>query len=325
MGLLELGWCPSGREAVGEPVDEQVVEQARRGDEEAWRALVARHVGLVQAICRGYGLKGETATDVNQVVWLRLVEHLPRIRTPDAISGWIAATTRAECLNPRRNAGRISWAATSVSCDGKDLIKAFLRIGVRCQRLLRLAVSEPRPGDEEISAALDVDAGAVASSCERCLERLARLLDEDEAKVLAELRRIVADDNTMPSGWEAAASAAFGWLVLDAPVAERVYDSTTLGAGATPVVGNLGEVRQLRFAAGPDGIELILDAKDDEILLTGNLRPRRPADVTARWPDGAEVVRSDDDGLFRFQGLPLVPLSVHVDGENRLKTGWVVP
>lgn len=309
---------------MGEAVDDQVVARAQAGDERAWRALVTRHVGLVYTICRLYGMRGSTAADVNQVVWLRLVEHLPRIRTPEAVSGWLAATTRAECLRPRRVSRRVTWAATKAA-EGEQLIAAFLRIGVRCQRLLRLAVMQPRPSNEEISAALAMEVNLVESTCARCVERLSRALDADATTLLSDLERMVDQNDHVPPEWERAGDAAFGWLSIDAPLAERVYDSTSAKGVGRLRGGLVTAARRLRFAAGQDGVEVALDTTDDEVLLTGHVLPNQPAEVKACWPGGEVMMRTRSDGLFRFDGLPFAPLSLHVDGDRPLKTGWVVP
>lgn len=310
---------------MGEAIDERVVERARAGDEAAWHGLVARHVGLVHAICRLYGLKGSASAEVNQVVWLRLVEHLPRIRTPEAISAWIAATTRAECLRPRWVTRRVSWAATRIVGDGEEFFSAFMRIGVRCQRLLRLVALQPRPSDEEISAALDVEVDDVEPTCARCLDRLSKVLDTDGRALLGELEQIVAHSDHVPDGWERAADAALGWLRVDATVVERVYDSTTPRGTGPTAAGLASDIRQVRFGTGATRVELALDSNDNEVLLTGYVLPRQRSEVMAVWPDGAEVSKTDDDGLFRFDGLPVAPLWVHVDGGTPVKTGWVVP
>lgn len=302
-----------------------MVERARAGDRDAWRALVARHVGLVHAICRGYGLRGATAAEVNQVVWLRLAEQFPRIRTSEAISGWIAATTRTECLRPRRAVGRISWAATHIGGDVERFFAGFLRIGVRCQRLLRLMAARPTPSPEDISAALDVAPDQVEPMCERCLDRFGRVLDTDGRTLLGELERIVTDIDRVPAGWESAADAAVWWLAIDAPVADRVYDSVMPKRPGLPAAGLVSEVRQVRFGAAARSVELALDAKDGEMMLTGHVEPAHQTVVTACWPEGVEKAETDGDGVFRFDRLPLAPLSLHVDGDSPMKTGWVVP
>jgi RNA polymerase sigma factor (sigma-70 family) len=168
-----------------------MVAQARDGDEQAWNDLVARYLGMVHAICRGYHLTGDDAADVNQVVWLRLVEHLGRIRAPDAVGGWIAATARNECLRVLRAPDRRLAVDDHGGLDGPDtgidagllvyerdraLLGAFARLDHRCQRVLRLLMAEPRPSDTEIAAALDLPVGAVRSAQGRCLDELRREL-----------------------------------------------------------------------------------------------------------------------------------------------------
>ena len=174
---------------AGEVAD--LVTRAREGDERAWADLVQRYLGMVHAICRGYRLSGADAAGVNQVVWLRLVEHLGRIRTPEAVGGWIAATARNECLRVLRSSDRSLAVDEQGGLDGPDtgidagllvyerdraLLGAFARLDHRCQRVLRLLMAEPRPGDDEIAAALDMPVGAVRSAQSRCLDELRRSL-----------------------------------------------------------------------------------------------------------------------------------------------------
>jgi DNA-directed RNA polymerase specialized sigma24 family protein len=337
------------------------VDRARHGDRDAWRALVGQHLGLIHAICRGHGLSPAAAADVNLVVWLQLVEHLSRIRSPEAIGGWIAATTRSQCLGPRRAADRSGYAAADIafgqpsttngngrangngqangngsaqrngnghhppSVRGQDVAAAFARIGAHCQRLLRLAVTVPRPSAEDISAALDLPAGEVDPACRRCLDRLRRLVAAEPDAVVAELERLVAGSEPVPSDWWAAAEVAFAWLGVDAAAATRVYDSVT--------VDGMQEVRHVRFSvagagagkARHEGVELVVDSNGDEALLAGRLMSGRSEPVTAWWPTGERTVIADETGGFRFHDLPVAPLCVVVAGAEPLKTGWVLP
>ena len=171
-----------------------LVTRARDGDEHAWDDLVARYLGMVHAICRGHGLGGEDAADVNQVVWLRLVEHLSRLRSPEAVGGWIAATARNECLRVLRSSGRMVLTGDDAAfdeLDGRDagidagllvyerdsaLLAAFGRLGGRCQRLLRLMMADPPPSYDEISAALDMPVGSIGPTRGRCIAQLRDLL-----------------------------------------------------------------------------------------------------------------------------------------------------
>lgn len=171
-----------------------LVIRARAGDQAAWDDLVGRYLGMVHAICRGWHLGSDDAADVNQIVWLRLVEHLDRIRTPAAVGGWIAATTRNECLRVVRAAGRVVLTGEDGDFDVVDardpgveagvlvyerdraLVAAFDRLGDRCQRLLRLMAADPPPSYDEIAAALDMPVGSIGPTRGRCLEQLRRLL-----------------------------------------------------------------------------------------------------------------------------------------------------
>jgi RNA polymerase sigma factor (sigma-70 family) len=145
---------------------------------------------MVHAICRGHRLGRDDAADVNQVVWSRLVEHLDRIRTPDAVGGWIAATTRNECLRVLRASGRLVPIDDDARLDEADirdagidtgllvyerdraLMSAFGRLGHRCQQLLRLLMTDPTPPYDEIAAALDMPVGSIGPTRGRCLEQL---------------------------------------------------------------------------------------------------------------------------------------------------------
>ena len=165
-----------------------LVTRAHDGDASAWDELVERHLGLVHAICRCHGLGGDDAAGVNQVVWLRLVEHLPRLRAPGAVGGWVAATARIECLRVLRSAG---WAAEDGSAvddrgvgdPGIDagllvyerdraLLSAFAGLGEPCRRLLRLTATDPAASDDEVAAALDTPVGGVGPARAGCLAEL---------------------------------------------------------------------------------------------------------------------------------------------------------
>jgi RNA polymerase sigma factor (sigma-70 family) len=76
----------------------ELVTAARDGDQNAWNALVDRFLPLVTGVIARHRLFGADADDINQTVWLKLVEHLDRLREPEALAGWIATTTRHECL-----------------------------------------------------------------------------------------------------------------------------------------------------------------------------------------------------------------------------------
>ncbi|HXR40777.1 MAG TPA: sigma-70 family RNA polymerase sigma factor, partial [Acidothermaceae bacterium] len=72
----------------------ELLAAAGAGDSTAWDALVERYARLVWAVARGFALSAADAADVSQTTWLRLVEHLGRLREPEHLGGWLAATAR---------------------------------------------------------------------------------------------------------------------------------------------------------------------------------------------------------------------------------------
>jgi DNA-directed RNA polymerase specialized sigma24 family protein len=74
-----------------------LVTRARKGDQQAWDALVERYAPLIWSICRHYRLSRADAQDVGQGAWLQFVNHLGAIRDPAALPGWLTTTTKREC------------------------------------------------------------------------------------------------------------------------------------------------------------------------------------------------------------------------------------
>ncbi len=69
---------------------------ARAGSDDALGEIVTEFSSLMWHIARAAGLGPGDAEDVLQTVWMRLVEQLGEIRTPAALAGWLATTTRRE-------------------------------------------------------------------------------------------------------------------------------------------------------------------------------------------------------------------------------------
>ncbi|MGH8969965.1 MAG: RNA polymerase sigma factor [Actinomycetes bacterium] len=179
---------------MAEPDVAVLVRAAADGDSEAWNALVDRYAGLVWHVARGHRLSEADSADVAQTVWLRLVESLPRLREPKALGGWLATTTRNECLRVIRRAGR-EIADDSVELSEAPLgdehspeavaelgeqrrlvVQALDRVSDRCRVLLRALAYTPDRSYAEISEALSMPVGSIGPTRGRCLERLRREL-----------------------------------------------------------------------------------------------------------------------------------------------------
>src|SRR5262245_55053372 len=88
------------------PEPAELVRRAAAGDAGAWDAIVRRYSGLLWATARSCGLGSEDAAEVVQTAWLRLVEHLDRIRDPERLAAWLATTVRREAVRMRRACAR---------------------------------------------------------------------------------------------------------------------------------------------------------------------------------------------------------------------------
>jgi len=169
---------------------------------------VERYAPLVWSVCHRYQLSRADAEDVHQTVWLQLVSRLDKIREPDALPGWLATTTRRECVRALR-AARGPHAADSVP-DAETipdqraataeqellvaerhavLLEALARLRPCCQRLIGKLIEDPPLSYAQISASLGIPVGSIGPLRGRCLDRLrgdpaiAALINADGAGV----------------------------------------------------------------------------------------------------------------------------------------------
>src|SRR5436305_14782400 len=161
----------------------ELVHAAADGDQDAWDALVDRFAGLVWSIARAHRLSAADAADVSQTTWLRLVEHLGRIRDPERVGAWLASTARHECLRVIRHAGRfIADGDVDLDAVGTEpepsarliatertaaLWRAVHALPDRCRTLIRALMADPAPSYEDIAAAFDIPIGSIGPTRQR--------------------------------------------------------------------------------------------------------------------------------------------------------------
>ena len=173
-----------------DPTVVALVTRAAGSDQGAWDEIVERYAPLVWSICTGFRLSNHDVEDVAQNVWLLLVGQLGTLREPAALPGWLATTTRRECLRvvtagrkSERLGTELDEAAQFVADTVVDeeilaaerntaLRAAFAELPPRCQQLLSMLLRDPPCSYGTISATLDIPIGSIGPQRARCLERM---------------------------------------------------------------------------------------------------------------------------------------------------------
>ena len=147
-----------------------LVARVGDGDQEAWDELIERYAPLVWSICVRHQLSRPDIDDVGQSVWLLLVEQIGNLREPAALPGWLATTTRRECLRVLRAARRHDHAGlppedqmppdTPDSMIEQEIIRAerdaalraaFAELPPACHELLSMLIGDPAPAYAVVS------------------------------------------------------------------------------------------------------------------------------------------------------------------------------
>ncbi len=169
-----------------------LVRAAAEGDQSAWNEIVDRYTPLVVSVIYKHRLRPADAADVNQTLWLRLVEQIGRLREPEALPGWIMTTTRNECLrvlrvqqrthlyDPLSESDALESAESDVDVES-DLLAVERRQALRdgfadltdqCKRLLTKLMTDPPPSYQVVSEELAMPVGSIGPTRIRCLEKL---------------------------------------------------------------------------------------------------------------------------------------------------------
>ena len=168
-----------------------LLASAARGDQGAWNALVQRYMPLVYSVTRKLNLTQPEAEDVSQTVWLKLIEHLDSIKTPAALPGWIATTTRNAAISALRSGrrtqpvdpapgGMLDRTSTSHNVENdvmrfeqfQALRSAIDQLRPDYRQLILLMLDDPPHSYEEIGELMGIPATSVGPTRARCLKKL---------------------------------------------------------------------------------------------------------------------------------------------------------
>jgi RNA polymerase sigma factor (sigma-70 family) len=180
----------AGTATISSLSDRDLVRACREDSERAWGELVRRFSRYVYAIAnQAYRLADHDADDVFQEVFARTYEHLGRLRNDEAIRPWIGQLTRRLAIDRLRACSREQPEAdapdVAQSSEETELERIELALAVHaamatlpehCQEILDRFFAQEQ-SYQEISSALGIPMGTIASRISRCLTKLREQLE----------------------------------------------------------------------------------------------------------------------------------------------------
>jgi len=142
-----------------------------------------------------------------------------------------------------------------------------------------------------------------------------------------ELRRVVAQIDSVPTALLEAAVGAFTWRTIDSDLAELVFDSLVDQHDAALVRGST-DARMLSFRASTVTIEVEVTSTGDSRMLVGQIVPPQSATVDICQGDSVTTLEADELGRFTAGPLHAGPTSLRCSfgGDSpqpSVATDWV--
>ncbi|WP_157620389.1 RNA polymerase sigma factor [Saccharothrix sp. NRRL B-16348] len=157
--------------------------EAKSGSRLALDALVADLVPITWHVARAQHLSRDTAEDVVQSVWLRLLRSWDGITDARELASWLITNTRKEARHAQSGdadgSSRIDDPSTG-ALVGEDLVRwyAFHSLPVRDQEILRLERVFEAGDLHVLAAALELSSDGFASAKKEALQALRALIDQ---------------------------------------------------------------------------------------------------------------------------------------------------
>jgi RNA polymerase sigma factor (sigma-70 family) len=182
----ELAWSP-----------ERLVRECRKGNQEAWSALIEKYKNLIFSVPIKFGLPRQDAADIFQSVCVDLLSGLEKLREPRALPKWLMQAAYHKCLlwkkqslNLLDDAGEIAQKNQSSGdalpeemlhqLQQEQIVRdALVALPERCGRIVRMLFFEdpPRPYGE-VAAELGLAPGSIGFIRGRCLKKLRQHLEK---------------------------------------------------------------------------------------------------------------------------------------------------
>ena len=178
-----------------------LVEQAGRGDQDAFAALVDGSIAQLEAVARLILRDPELARDAVQDAYFRCWRSLPGLRDPDRFDAWLRRLTVNACLDTvrrrRRRPAEVDLSPliqpavsdwSGVLADRDLLERGFRRLAVEQRAILVLHyyIGLPVPS---IAETLGIPLGTAQSRLARALATLRTTMSPERAAELVPVRR----------------------------------------------------------------------------------------------------------------------------------------
>jgi RNA polymerase sigma factor (sigma-70 family) len=178
--------------------DARLIAACRKGDEQAWAALVDKYKNLIYSIPIKLGMYDDAA-DIFQSVCVDLLTDLPKLREPKALPKWLMQVCYHTCIEYQKRARKqvpfeeeqaenlpaaepgtpLPEELLEQLQDEQMVRNVVAALPPRCQRMVRMLFFEtpPRPY-QDVARELGIAMGSIGFIRGRCLERLKKQLEK---------------------------------------------------------------------------------------------------------------------------------------------------
>ena len=178
--------------------DERLVAECRKGNQDAWAALVEKYKNLIFSVPIKFGLPREDAADIFQAVCLDLLSDLPQLREPRALPKWLMQMSFHKCLRWKKQ--RLVLFDDPLEIEGVSeasseelpeemmyqvqreqmLRDAVASLAPRCHRMIAMLFFEsPARPYQEVAKELGIATGSIGFIRGRCLRMLRQRLQKE--------------------------------------------------------------------------------------------------------------------------------------------------
>ena len=178
--------------------DERLVVECRKGNQEAWSALIEKYKNLIFSVPIKFGLPREDAADIFQAVCLDLLSDLPQLREPRALPKWLMQMSFHKCLRWKKQ--RLVLFDDPLEVEGVSeagseelpeemmyqvqreqmLRDAVASLAPRCHRMIAMLFFEsPARPYQEVAKELGIATGSIGFIRGRCLRLLRQRLQKE--------------------------------------------------------------------------------------------------------------------------------------------------